>query len=271
MKKTNADVKELPLLEKFQEAKDGQVSMLKDGEQKWVDNPVKETPELPAVANPVLVKLDKQGTLEFKNQIELGQAAALIIQMKLAPEHLRKEGKEAVMSALTLCKQYQLPITALNELAYIKGKIGVFGHLMTALAQRHPLYGEMVVQYITKEQEIICLKNKNLEKPVWACVISIQKKGSPNWNEYFFTETEAKTAGLLGNATYGKYLKDMLFHKAKSRAYHTEYASALKGIESAEVLIHEAQVVESGPVDKMNERLGLTSSSQETFTNETAS
>lgn len=211
-----------------------------------------------AQAPTILVKIDKEGVVNFGNQIELSQAASFIIQMKLAPEHLRKDGKEVVMAALTLCRQYRLPLSALNEMAAIKGKVGVFGTLMTALAQRHPDFGEMKVQYINEEQSVICLANKNLKDSVWACVISIRKQGSNEWNEYFFTKDEAQTAGLLGSNTYQKYLKDMLFHRAKARAFNTEYASALKGIESAENMTYEAQARDLSPVEEMNKRLGLT-------------
>lgn len=205
----------------------------------------------------VLVSIDKQGVVGFKNQIELSQAASFVIQMKLAPDHLRKEGKEMVMAALTLCRQYGLPLSALNEIAAIKGKVGVFGSLVTALAQRHPEYGDLKVQYVNEKQEVICLANKNLKDDVWACVISVRKKGADEWNEYFFTRDEAKTAGLLSNNTYQKYFKDMSFHRAKFRAMQTEYASALKGIESAENLSYEAAVKDVSPAEEMNIKLGL--------------
>lgn len=177
--------------------------------------------------------------------------------MKLAPEHLRKDGVEIVMSALTICKQYRLPLSAMNEMMNVRGKVGVFGTLVTALCQRHPDYGELKVQYVSADQEVICLKNKNLNAKVWAAVISVRKKGHEEWNEYFFTEDEAKTAGLLTNGVYTKYLKDMLYHKAKWRAMNTEYASALKGLESAENMTYEAQAQAETPLEAMNKRLGL--------------
>lgn len=220
-------------------------------------NAVKITAKsVPTKSEPVVVKIDRSGVMDFKNQIELGTAAKFLMQIKLAPKHL--ETVEQVMSAMTLCRQYRLPASALNEIAVIKGKVGVFGHLMTALAQRHPDYGDMKVQYVDEKQDLICLKNKNLNAPVWACVISIKKKSAEDWNEYFFTKEEAKTAGLLGNTTYDKYLKTMLYHRAKANALLTEYASALKGIESAENLIYDNEAREVNPLSELNERLGLT-------------
>lgn len=229
-----------------------------------LDNPTSVKAEIlnnddkPSQVNGVVVKIDREGVIAFSNQQELGNAARLLIQMKLAPEHLRKEGVEIVMSALTICKQYRLPISAMNEMMAVRGKVGVFGTLVTALCQRHPDYGELKVQYVTADQDVICLKNKNLNAKVWAAVISVRKKGQDEWNEYFFTEDEAKTAGLLSNGVYTKYLKDMLFHKAKWRAMNTEYASALKGLESAENMQYEKMAEKESPVDRMNKRLGLT-------------
>ena len=92
--------------------------------------------------------------------------------------------------------------------------------------------------------------------PYWDLMLNNVVKS--NRNEYFFTEDEAKTAGLLSNGVYTKYLKDMLFHKAKWRAMNTEYASALKGLESAENMQYEKMAEKESPVDRMNKRLGLT-------------
>lgn len=209
--------------------------------------------------NEVMVMFSKEGLVEFNNQKELSNAAQLLVQMNLAPDHLKKDGVTAVMSALTFCKQYQLPYAAMNELAYIKGKMGPYGSLYTAIAQRHPDYGEMKVLYTDKEMNIINLANKNLNADVWACVIMIKKKSDSDWHEYFFTKDEAQKAGLLGGATktYEKYLKDMLYHKAKSRAFNTEYASVLKGIDMAENLIMDDAVRDVSPVERLNERLKL--------------
>jgi hypothetical protein len=92
---------------------------------------------------------------------------------------------------------------------------------------------------------------------VWAALIRITKKGSKKVKEYYFTKDEAQAAGLLSNNTYQKYLKYMLFHRAKAMALQTEYASALKGIESAENLIYDASVDNMRPVDEANIKLGL--------------
>lgn len=204
-----------------------------------------------------LVTFNKEGLVDFKDHKELGNAAQFLIHMKLAPEHFKGDPK-AIMAALTMCKQLNLPYSAMNEIAYIKGKLGAYGSLYTALAQRHPQWGEMIVLYTDDKMNVISLENKNLNAEVWACVIRIKKKGDESWHEYYFTKDEAKTAGLLSNNTYQKYLKTMLFHRAKVRAFSTEYASAINGIESAEILMQEQEIKDVSPLAELNERLGLT-------------
>jgi len=177
-----------------------------------------------------LVKVDEKGIFTFTNQMELSDAAAMMIRTQLAPKHLRDEGKEAVAAALILCKQFNLPQKSMGQMAFIKGKITCFGSLVTALAERHPSYGDKREFCVDENGEEICSKNKNLRAPIWAYVVQIKKKGSKVWNEYFFSVDDAKTAGLSGD-TWNKYKRDMLGHKARSRALRAEYASALEGID----------------------------------------
>lgn len=223
-----------------------------------------ETPEsdYEGVKNEVSVNFKKDGLVTFNNHNELTVAAKFLMHINLAPDHLTKLGVKAVTSALLFCQQRGLPYSAMNEVGVIKGKVGAFGSLVTALAKRDPEYGEMVVLYVNEKMETICLTNKNLKDDVFACVIRIKKKSSEIWNEYFFTKEEAKTAGLLSGNTYQKYLKDMLYHRAKFRAMKTEYPDALEGVESFEIMQEESQVRDVSQVDELNKRLGLKSEVQ---------
>lgn len=211
------------------------------------------TPSDTATKKPasVLVPITTSGAMTFTNQIELGHAATMLIQMNLAPNHLKSEGKTAVMSALIMCRQFNLPDTAMNEMAYVKGKLTCFGSLVTALAERHPEYGEKEEFFIDENCERISVANKNLKAMPWASVIRIRKKGSTVWNEYFFSLDDAHQAGLLTENTkrdsgWVKYTKDLLMHKTKSRAFKANYASALNGVnyheDVVEVISKEREV-----------------------------
>lgn len=194
----------------------------------------------------VIVPITNGGMMTFKNQIELGNAARMLIQMNLAPNHLKQEGPTAVMAALVMCRQFNLPDTAMNEMAYVKGKLTCFGSLVTALAERHPEYGEKEEFFIDENCERICVANKNLKAMPWASVIRIRKKGSDIWNEYFFSLDDAHQAGLLTETTkrdsgWVKYTKDLLMHKSKSRALKANYASALNGVNYHEDVVEVIQ------------------------------
>lgn len=199
--------------------------------------------------NDVLVPISSSGSLVFNNHKELASAANLAIKMNYAPDHLKKEGVEAVMSALMACSQLSLPMIAMNEMGYVKGKLTQYGTLFAALAQRHPDYGEKRVFFVDENIDEICTKNKNLKAVPWACVFQIKKKNSTVWNEYFFSVDDAAQAGLLVDTTkkdsgWIKYMKDMLYHKVKARAYRSEYSGAVGGL-----LYHEdvKEALERGP------------------------
>lgn len=185
---------------------------------------------------PVVIEMTEQGSMKFSNQNELASVARMMIKLSLAPQHLRNDGPEAVASALVMCRQFNLPDTAMNEMSYVKGKLTVFGSLVTALAEKHPEYGEMESYFIDEKCEKICVENKNLKTAIpWAHIRRVRKKNSTVWNEYFFSVDDAQQAGLLTKTTkadsgWVKYTKDLLSHKTKARAYRENYSSALNGI-----------------------------------------
>jgi hypothetical protein len=220
----------------------------------------REKPEKTDAVN--IVPIDEKGLLTFSSQIELGRAASIAIQLELAPDHLRKEGRAAVGAAMILCKQYNLPQKAMNQMAWIKGKLTCFGSLVTALAERHPMYGEKQEFFVDEVGEKICSANKNLKAKPWAAVVQIKKRESDVWTEYYFTYDDVEVAGLAKNAkpesAWSRYFRDMMMHKARSRALRSEYASALEGID-----YHEDQmdswsslkdVTHTGAADELNEK-----------------
>lgn len=205
------------------------------------------------------VVFDEKANLEFKNNEELSLAVTYMAANKMIPDHLKKEGMAACIAAVTSCKQFSLPFSAMNEMAYIRGKITFFSSLITALAERDPDYGDLKVFYIDKENNEISFANKNLNAEVYACVVQIKKRNSSVWNEFYFTMDEAINAGLTSNNTYKKYPKDMLFHRAKKRAFDTCYANAMKGVYSYELEKEYTEIkdVTENKADKLRESFGL--------------
>lgn len=196
-----------------------------------------QKPEIKAVA----IRITERGLFDFKDHIELGNAASMMIKIKEAPDHLAKEGREAVAAALLFCKQFNLPQKAMNQMAFIKGKLSAFGSLVTAIAEKHPLYGSKREFFVDENCDEICVSNKNLKANVFAAVVQIRKKNDEHWTEYTFSVEDAARAELLEptrrdgtiilDSPWIKYRKDMLMHKARKRALQSEYASALEGID----------------------------------------
>jgi len=192
------------------------------------------------------VRITEKGLFEFNNQQELAQAAQMMIRIKEAPEHLSKEGYHAVAAALLFCKQFNLPQKAMNQMAFIKGKLSAFGSLVIAIAEKHPLYGDKREFFVDENGEEICTKNKNLKAHVYAAVVQIKRKNSEFMNEYVFSVDDADRAGLLEplkrdgtlvlDSPWIKYRKDMLMHRARKRALTSEYASALEGVDYYETM-----------------------------------
>ena len=207
-------------------------------------------PPLKAETKEVVIRVGDSGNFEFDNQIELSRAAQLAIDLSLVPQKLIDAGgKKAAAAALVMCKQFGLPMKAMNEMGWIEGNLTVYGSLYWALCERHPEYGEHEMFWLDKDQNRICSDNKNLNAEVWAAVIKVKKKGATIWNEYFFTLDEAKTAELYPpmknewvnkqktgkkientNSPWWKYIKDMLMHKVKKRMGDANYSSALNGV-----------------------------------------
>lgn len=202
---------------------------------------VKKAEDTAKAATPVIVEFNEHGGLKFGNHIQLANAAAIAMKLPNMPAHLKKEGVEAVRAALVFINQHRLPLDSCNELMFVRGKLSAFGTLFSALASRHPNYGDKRVFFLDEEQNRICMDNKNLKSPVWACVVQVKPQDHESWDEFFFTIEMAKTAGLLSNDTYRKYPGDMLYHKANARALKTHYSTAIHGIEYYEDIreVHE--------------------------------
>jgi hypothetical protein len=209
-------------------------------------------------SNSAIVPFDETGFVTFRDQNELRNAAAFLMQVtNVVPKHLTKYGSSAVMAALMTLKQRKWPVSAMNQMGWINDKITIYGSLYSATAETHPEFGEKREFFIDKEHNKICSENKNLNAEAWAAVVQIKKKGSKEWVEYYFTMDDAKKAGIVRNV-WITYPRDMMMHKARKRAYDAEFASAVNGL-----LYHE-DLVELEPettrdvtaTDDLNAELG---------------
>lgn len=198
--------------------------------------------------NKVIVPIGEDSRFVYKNQDELRLAARWAMVQKLAPKQLVDEGVEAVMTAIAMCHERNLPYSAMQKMFYYKGNITVYGTLFMAMAENHPQYGEKVEFWIDKEYKKVCLENKNFGEE-WAAVVGVKRKDWQDFTYTHFTIEEAKLAQLYPatkwdketrqkvnspDSPWNKYTKDMLMWKARVRAYKACYAESFEGLECYE-------------------------------------
>lgn len=221
-----------------------------------------------------VVAFGNHGDMKFENHLQLSQAAQLAIQMKMVPDHLAKEGFKAVMAAMIFCRQFNLPDKAMNQMAFIKGKLTQFGSLVTGIAETHPEFGDKEEFWVDEKGERICAASLNLAAKAFAAVCRVKPNTATVWSEYVFTMEDASVAGLYpptkwnyeGKIRVGKipdtdspwlkYPKDMMMHKARARALYSNYASVLNGVQYHEdvlEVIADRDVTPEKPVSLTDE------------------
>lgn len=184
----------------------------------------------------ILVPMDNESRFIYKNQDDLKLAARWAMVQKLAPKQLIDEGVEAVMTAISMCHERNLPYSAMQKMFYYKGNITVYGTLFMAMAENHPQYGEKVEFWIDKEYKKVCLENKNFGQE-WAAVVGVKRKDWQDFTYTHFTLDDARSAKLYPASEHSpwvKYTKDMLMWKARVRAYKACYAESFEGLECYE-------------------------------------
>lgn len=180
--------------------------------------------------------VDDSGNYETRDQTSLWRAADAAIKQGFAPPALARQGVAAVSAAILMCKQYGLPMTSMGKMYFINGVLSVHSELFTAIAKKSPDWRPFERIFIDREYNEIKLENKNLHAETYACIIRVPKKDKSGHVDYSFTLDDAKKAGLFdekksGSTPWYKYTKDMLYHKAKKRAFDTEYADAIQGVQ----------------------------------------
>jgi len=132
------------------------------------------------------------------------------------------------------------PIVVMQNLAFVHGSISMWGQLPKALAHRTGQLEEFELIYFDHSQKVISLANKNLQEDVWGSVVQMRRTKSAK-NEYFFTEVEAKQAGLFNKkGPWQQYKKIMYGRRAMGHGIKFEFPDAIMGVPIAEYDFHEA-------------------------------
>lgn len=200
------------------------------------------------------LKMNQSGLIRPENLTEAVRYADMLIQSKLLPERFNTAA--SVLVGMQYALELNLkPLTALKNIAVVKGTPCLYGDLPLALCQGSGYMDSIREYYLDKQGVEISVANKNVTAEPYASVCLVKRRGDPNVHETFFTMEDAKSAGLLTLPSSGRpgpwhlYPKRMLRYRARSQALKDKFADCLNGIGIAEydhnVLPDE---VESAPI-----------------------
>lgn len=188
---------------------------------------------------PQAISLNSNQGLVAKDNSELMRMILTLMKGQAFPKTLDTSDK--VIAAWQMAASLSLPpAVCLQNMAVIHGSVCIWGQLPAALAERTGQIADRKLIYFDDNQTVISLENKNLTAPVWGAVVQM-RRAQRSMNEYFFTEIEAKTAGLFGKpGPWKDYRKIMYARRTFAHAYKFEFADALMGVPVAEYDFHEA-------------------------------
>jgi hypothetical protein len=141
---------------------------------------------------------------------------------------------ERILTAMQYAYELGLqPLTAMRQLAIIKGVPSVFGDIPLALVKRSGFL-ERIEEYVFDEKHTkICFKNKNLDAKVMGAYCCVKRKGEDQV-EKTWTLKDSEKAGLLGKDNWTQYPKTMLKYRARALAIKDVFPDVLTGIAIAE-------------------------------------
>ncbi len=162
--------------------------------------------------------------LEIKSLDDLWRVSGYISKSGLAPKGI--ESPEAIFVALELGLELGLPVmSALQNIAVINGRPGVFGDVQLALVRS----SGMLEDYA--EREIGDRKDDS-----WGVECTCKRLNS-KFASSRFTVADAKRAGLWGKqGPWSQYPARMMKFRARGFLLRDEFGDVLKGVKSVEEL-----------------------------------
>lgn len=239
--------------------------MQKNREEIVEDIEIKPTPEptaAPAKKGMEIAVRKEGGDLTPANHLELLAFIDRMIESKSVPKHL--ENRLQVLAAWNFAAQLKLPPQpSLRNIAMIEGIPSLFGDLPLALAQSHKEFKFYREYLIAEDYKEISVENKNLDAPVRAGVVEIQRKGMKNPAVYTFSTDDAIGAGLIKwnekdqrfagvrrdgsfktQSPWTNYFGTMLIRRARGKGVKAHFADAISGAGIAEYDFNQAPDLE---------------------------
>lgn len=197
-----------------------------------------EDKEKSIVVQPLHMDPNTQALIARDNS-ELSRMIRVFMGGMAFPATLDTEPK--IIAAWQVAASLKLPpMVAIQNMAVIHGTVAIWGQLPKALAEQTGQMEEFKLILFDGAQKVINLENKNLGEDVWGAVTQM-RRSKRSLNEYYFTEVEAKKAGLLNKkGPWTDYRKIMYARRTMGHACKFEFPDALMGVPVAEYDFHEA-------------------------------
>lgn len=197
-----------------------------------------ETKRIVKTPDPIAVD-ERNQLIVARDNSELVRMIKIFMQGAALPRTLDTEAK--VITAWQAAASLKVPpIIAIQNMAIIHGVLSIWGQLPKALADQTGQMEDFKLILFDKDQKEICLGNKNLQEDVWGAVTQMRRLRKSK-NEYYFTEIEAKKAGLLSKSgPWQDYRKIMYARRTIGHAIKFEFPDAVMGIAIAEYDLHDA-------------------------------
>lgn len=179
----------------------------------------------------------ENGVLTPRNIDEAYRLAKGYVLSGMLPE--RYKTPEMVIAAMQYANELGLkPLTAMRQIAVVKGTPCVFGDLPLSLCYAKNLVEWIKEYWFDKSGKKICAENNNLTADAFGAICIAKRRGDPEPIECSFTMDEAQKAGLANGPTWKSYPKRMLRYRARSQALKDKFPDALNGIAIAEYDFH---------------------------------
>lgn len=161
--------------------------------------------------------------------------AQMMARSELVPKNFRNRPEDVLVAIQMGVEIGFAPMQALQSIAVINGRPGVWGDGFIALIVSSPLYQDHDEYFEVDGQRRDGLTIDDLKKDTTAAVCTFVRRGKANPVTRRFTIGQAKKAGLLGkDGPWQNYPDRMLMMRARSFAGRDCFPDLLRGIRTAE-------------------------------------
>jgi hypothetical protein len=190
---------------------------------------------LPA-ARPSAIAL-QGGLLSPATHTEAWRIAEVFLNSKAIPKQFQNVAQ--VFMALQFLRGIGFgggsDVAALRQCTIINGTLSIWGDLPLAICRRSGKLEWIEEKLYTEDYTEICFANKNIGAVAHFGVCRTQRKGEPSPIERFFSQEDAKRAGLWGKSgPWQTFPNRMMQMRPRSWALKDSYSDALAGISIAE-------------------------------------